>query len=83
MLWLGVSGRRKIADLEERLERVEKAFRTLDLDVTNQIDRLTGLAKRYTGRLGGRPPAKQDGEAPPQSEDGLPTTGALFSRHVL
>jgi len=84
MLWLGFQGRRKIAALEERLEKIEEAFRVLDVEMTNQVDRLAGIAKRFSGRKGGRPPGQPNGEADaPASEDGVPTTGMLFSRHVL
>ena len=57
MLWLGVLGRRKIAALEERQERLEQLVRQYDGEVTDAIDRLEGIAKRFTGRKGGRPPA--------------------------
>ena len=59
MLWLGLAGRRKIAALEERQELLEKLVRQYDGEVTDAIDRLEGIAKRFTGRKGGRPPAAQ------------------------
>lgn len=82
MLWLGLRGRVKIAALEERVDKLEEAFRSLDLEMTGHVDRLAGLAKRIQGRRGGRPPAsngKEQSDADAESE--LPT--GEFSRHVL
>jgi hypothetical protein len=86
MLWLGVQGRKKIAALEElvgilekRLEQLEKAFQTLDLEMTDRVDRLNGIAKRIQGRRGGRPPADGDSNAE-EAPAALPNG---FSRHVL
>jgi hypothetical protein len=86
MLWLGVQGRKKIAALEEllgileqRLEQLEKAFQALDLEMTDRVDRLNGIAKRIQGRRGGRPPADGDSNA----EGPQPEFPNGFSRHVL
>lgn len=90
MFWLGIQGRKKIADLErslgvmeKRLHEVEQAFGALDLEMTDKVDRLNGIAKRMQGRragpLGGRPPAEKNGDA--EAENG-PTEHTFFSRHV-
>lgn len=86
MLWLGIRGRRAIAALQasvdeqdKRHEELLKAFRSLELDMTNQVDRLVGVAKRMQGRRGGRPPDQPaNGEAEPEAQ-----TSLGFSRHVL
>jgi TolA-binding protein len=92
MLWLGVLGRRKLAALEERcsaleqaLEECKKGFRALDLEMTDQVDRLTGIAKRIQGRRGGRPPGKEDGDRQSETENGSADQPSLpfFNRHVL
>jgi len=87
MLWLGVLGRRKIASLEAAMDEQHKAheqllqaFRTLEIEMSNQVDRLVGVAKRMQGRRGGRPPGQSNGEAEPESE-ALPFPGGIFSRH--
>jgi hypothetical protein len=87
MLWLGLRGRKAIADLNARLEATEEAlhklqqsFTALDLDMTSQVDRLAGIAKRIQGRRGGRPPGEKNGDSEPEAE--LPL-GNGFSRHVL
>jgi TolA-binding protein len=89
VLWLGVEGRKKISALEMQLaalqdqfEKLHQDFRTLDLEVTGHVDKLTGIAKRFTGRKGGRPPAapEANGDAEGDSES-RPPSG--FSRHVL
>ena len=86
MFWLGPLGRRKIgkldaqvAALNERLDKLHEEFRMLDLEMTNQVDRLAGIAKRFTGRKGGRP-RETNGEADAEAE-GNAQLG--FSRHVL
>lgn len=92
MLWLGVLGRRKIAALEARIEGFESAlqklhedFRALDLEMTNQVDRLAGIAKRFTGRKGGRPPNPPEApaEADADAESHPLATPNGFNRHVL
>lgn len=89
-MWLGILGRKKIsaleaqvAALEEQLGKLAQDFRTLDLEMTANVDRLTGIAKRIQGRQGGRPPSKPNGEAEgdPKDEFAIPNTG--FTRHVL
>lgn len=57
MLWLGIQGRKKLADLErsvdaleESVHKLSQAFGSLDLEMTNQVDKLAGIAKRFTGR---------------------------------
>jgi len=87
MLWLGLRGRTKIAALEARIEgfeqlveKLQKDFRALDVEMTDQVDRLAGIAKRFTGRKGGRPkdpPPEGDSDAEP--EPAAPT--GFFSRH--
>lgn len=86
-MWLGLAGRVKIGALEARCAALEAAldkmhadFRALDLEMTSQVDRLAGLAKRYSGRLGGRPPNKPDEKT---VEGGDEATLQAFSRHVL
>jgi len=86
MLWLGLRGRKLIGDLkdelrvlDQRLNETQKAFNALDLEMTNQVDRLNGIAKRIQGRRGGRPPAEQNGNS--ESEDAPAQLG--FTRHVL
>jgi len=77
MIWLGVRGRAKISALEERMDKLEQDFRSLDVEMTDQVDRLTGLAKRIQGRKGGRPPNR------PAEEDVEPEAERPgFSRHV-
>lgn len=88
-MWLGIFGRRKLAALEEllgilekRLDETQKAFNALDLEMTDRVDRLNGIAKRIQGRRGGRPPAQENGDA--KSEDSPTEEIPLgFSRHVL
>jgi hypothetical protein len=87
MLWLGVLGRRKIAALETAMDEQHKrhqellqAFRTLEVDMASQVDKLVGIAKRIQGRRGGRPPGQPNGEAEVESE-ALPFPGGIFSRH--
>lgn len=88
-MWLGLSGRTKIAALEEllailekRLQELEKAFQALDLEMTDRVDRLNGLAKRIQGRKGGRPPnPPPDGQGDAETPDEPLPNG--FSRHVL
>ena len=63
MLWLGLQGRKALAELDERIDRLERSFRDLDGEMTNHVDRWEGIAKRFSGRKGGRPPA-----APPSDE---------------
>ncbi len=41
--------------LEMRLEQMEREWRAVDLEVTNALDKFAGIAKRFTGRKGGRP----------------------------
>lgn len=86
MFWLGLRGRRAIAALQasveeqdKRHEELLKAFRSLELDMTNQVDRLVGVAKRMQGRRGGRPP----GESPNGEAEAEPQGSLGFSRHVL
>jgi TolA-binding protein len=86
MLWLGLRGRAAIASLNERLalldqrlDELQKAFDTLDLEMTDKVDRLNGIAKRIQGRRGGRPPSEQNGDA--ESENAPTQLG--FTRHVL
>ena len=76
MLWLGLIGRRKIAELEARMEVVERTVREADLELTVALDKLTGIAKRFTGRKGGRPLK----ETP---ENGEEAPVEAFTRHVL
>jgi hypothetical protein len=92
MLWLGLTGRRKIASLEaelsalkDDLQKLGQAFRTLDLEMSSHLDRLNGIAKRFSGRKGGRPPAAQpNGEAEGDAEpDAVPAGPLGFNRHVL
>ena len=92
MLWLGLTGRRKIssldaeiARLDEKLDRLAEDFRTLDLEMTSHLDRLNGIAKRITGRKGGRPPSAQpnghaEGNSEPDDGTAIPPTG--FTRHA-
>lgn len=91
-MWLGLLGRRKIAALEAQVAELEKAlhdlaqdFRTLDVEMTANVDRLTGLAKRMQGRKGGRPPAQPqpNGAAEGDSEPESAIGPHGFSRHVL
>jgi len=79
MFWFGLQGRRKIGALEARMDLLEKQVKVYDQEVSDAIDRLAGIAKRFTGRKGGRPPNASNGtsdetETPEQKE---------FSRHVL
>lgn len=76
MFWFGLAGRAKIGALEARMDRLEGQMRDLDLEVTDALDKLSGIAKRFTGRKGGRPP--KNGE-----EDQLGDQAASFSRHIL
>jgi hypothetical protein len=79
MLWLGLRGRVKIEALEKRCEELEQGFRALELEMTNAVDRLHGLAKRMQGRRGGRPPnGEAKGDAEPDSPE---TPHGFFSRH--
>lgn len=89
MLWLGLRGRAKIAALEasigqlqEGLEKLRKDFGTLDVEMTDHLDRLTGIAKRFTGRKGGRPPANPNDDANGEAEAPV-QHGLGFTRHVL
>ena len=67
MLWLGILGRRKLAGLDERQERLESAFRMLQLEMTDALDKMDGIARRFTGRKGGRPPSQpSEPEVPPE-----------------
>lgn len=79
MLWLGIKGRVKLQALEERCERLERQFRDLDGEVTGHLDRLEGIAKRFTGRKGGRPPAE------PQEADLYPELAHVdpISREII
>jgi hypothetical protein len=86
MLWLGLRGRAAIAKLNDelgvvhkRLDELQKAFESLDLEMTDKVDRLNGIAKRIQGRRGGRPPGDANGEA----ETGEAPSQLGFSRHVL
>ncbi len=54
-MWLGIFARRKLELLELRLDRIEREWRETDLEVTNALDKMAGIAKRFTGRKGGRP----------------------------
>lgn len=91
MLWLGLTGRRKIASLEaeltalrEQFEKLGKAFEALDLEMSSHVDRLQGIAKRFSGRKGGRPPAAQpNGEAEGDADSHDPAPVGGFNRHVL
>jgi len=79
MLWLGLAGRVKIGALEARMEALERSVKQYDAEVTDAIDKLSGIAKRFTGRKGGRPPREANGEA--EETESADTKG--FSRHVL
>jgi len=61
-MWLGIRGRRKIEHLELRMQQLEREWRAVDLEVTNALDKMTGIAKRFTGRTGGRPPKERESE---------------------
>ncbi len=54
-MWLGLRARRKLELLEMRMEQMEREWRAVDLEVTNALDKFAGIAKRFTGRKGGRP----------------------------
>lgn len=75
MFWLGLAGRAKIGSLEARMEHLETMVKQFDQETTDAIDRLSGIAKRFTGRKGGRPPKN--------AEEGAEDGEAPFSRHVL
>jgi len=77
MMWLGLAGRVKIGALEARMEALERQVKQYDSEVTDAIDKLSGIAKRFTGRKGGRPPNASNAEA----EETEPAQ--QFSRHVL
>jgi len=79
MFWLGLRGRQKIAALEARMDLLDKQVKVYDQEVSDAIDRLAGIAKRFTGRKGGRPPNASNGET---GETESPAQDS-FSRHVL
>jgi hypothetical protein len=58
--------------LELGMKRLEDQFRSLDLEMTDALDKLTGIAKRFSGRKGGRPPNEE-----PEQKPEVP-----FNRHV-
>jgi len=91
MMWLGLAARVRIGALEKRIselqdsfEKLSKDFRALDVECSDHLDKLAGIAKRFTGRSGGRPPKTPepngDANREPDSPDVAP---AGFSRHVL
>lgn len=68
--------------VEKRLEELQKAFEALDLEMTDRVDRLNGIAKRMQGRRGGRPPGTPEPAPDGDSQAELPLPNG-FSRHVL
>ncbi len=52
---MGLRARRKLEMMELRMEQLEREWRAVDLEVTNALDKFAGIAKRFTGRKGGRP----------------------------
>ena len=62
------------------METLEKQVKAYDQEVSDAIDRLAGIAKRFTGRKGGRPPNAPNGEA---EEAESPAQTGPFNRHVL
>ena len=75
-MWLGLRARRKLEHLELRMQQLEREWRTVDLEVTNHLDKITGIAKRFTGRTGGRPPKE------PQLPNGEEQSELGFNRHT-
>jgi len=90
MFWLGVRGRAKIAALDrqlaaqaEEIAGLRTAFRRLEIEMSDNLDKLVGIAKRMQGRKGGRPPALLQDEAPAPEPDTERTEQLPFSRHVV
>lgn len=89
-MWTSLRLKKRVDDLEESLQRIEKAFKALEIEWTDTYDKFRHLhwrvAKRVKAleRMGGEEEGGEDqAESPPDSSPGLTPRQMQFQSQIL